>query len=548
MKKIENYNLPEHLNKLYIDEASSSIGLAREVAVKINELIDAYNKLSKTDLEWKQTEEGKINKAIIFMKDNLLNSIKELFDLLNDSGEFDSVLTDSVLSDYNLVKNRTEGIVSVAEFGAVGNGSVNDTQAFKKAIDYCIKHNKALFIPTGEYNISETLTINGKIHIFGVKSRHTFKGGSSDSRLINKVKNAPLFNVSKDTAFTKTSSDLVEGVNIENISIWGDNYNDNNDVLCAFSLNCYNSYFTNIYIAYHCVGFYLGGCYKTIIKNSDLMYAQVGVACFYTNTNCILDNVWCQYGSNVTSDMKLTNSIMRTYLDIPETIPYCGLYLNDADMYLNGFYPEAYVNGIHLVNSSHCYGSNVGIENISDYAFCFAPLSNPGVCKLTDVFLWNSEKFSSAKLVNNAYRCILSLKLRQEWVTNFDMTLSSSRFEYLKVSKMMTEIERTVSIISGVSNPVSDLKGYFDDEGYYNVRGVINGGSVVSGEYINLDIPTSLETLNIPCGYIIKDGVPTPIFLLGGYPALIYVDGTQITGDLSTNNIYLNFKYKVKYE
>lgn len=547
MKRIEHFMLSEHTNELYRKEAASSIALTKEVADKINELVDAYNLAFAEHLAKEHEQDGRISKAVLYMKDNLLNSINDLFDTLYKSGSLNHIVNNAVSDSLSTLQKRTSGIISVAEFGTNGKGKTDDTLAFKKAIEYCLKNNTALFVPPGVYNISETLNITGKIHIFGVKSRHTFKGGSGDSRLINKVKNGPLFNVSKVAAFTKTSSDLVEGVNIENISIWGDIDNSNNDVLCAFYLNCYNSYFTNIYIAYHCVGFYLAGCYKTIIKNSDLMYAQVGIACFYTNTNCVLDNVWSQYGSNVTSDMKLTNSTMLSYLNVPDTIPYCGLYLNDADMYLNGFYPEAYVNGIHLVNSSHCYGSNVGIENIANYAFCFAPLSNPGVCKLDNVFLWNSDKFSGAKLVSGAYRCILSIKLRQEWVTNFDMTLSPSRFEFVKVSKSFSEIERDVQIISGVANPTSDLKGYFDDEGYYNVHGVINGGSVVSGEYINLDIPASLETVNIPCGYIIKNGTPTPIFLLGGYPALTYFDGSQITGDLSADNIYLNFKYKVNY-
>lgn len=89
MKKIENFMLPEHTNTLYEKEAISSIALTKDVANKINELITAYNELSKTDLEWKQTQEGTIRKGILYMKDNLLNSLNELMNLLANSGFID---------------------------------------------------------------------------------------------------------------------------------------------------------------------------------------------------------------------------------------------------------------------------------------------------------------------------------------------------------------------------------------------------------------------------------------------------------------------------
>ena len=89
MEKIKNFMLPEHTNSLYDKEAISSIGLTRDIAGKINELIDAYNELSRMDLEWKQTQEGTIRKGVLFMKDNLLNSLNDLMGLLLESGFID---------------------------------------------------------------------------------------------------------------------------------------------------------------------------------------------------------------------------------------------------------------------------------------------------------------------------------------------------------------------------------------------------------------------------------------------------------------------------
>lgn len=90
MNKIKHFILPESTNSLYEKEAISSIGLTREIAEKINELVDAYNKFSNIDLEWKQTQEGIIRKGVLYMKDNLLNSLNDLLVLFRDSGYIDN--------------------------------------------------------------------------------------------------------------------------------------------------------------------------------------------------------------------------------------------------------------------------------------------------------------------------------------------------------------------------------------------------------------------------------------------------------------------------
>ena len=86
--------LPENSNQLYTKEAISSISLTREVADKINELVDAYNTLAKDDLLWKHEEEGRIRKGILYMKDNLVNSLEDLLDTLKREGFIDERIKD----------------------------------------------------------------------------------------------------------------------------------------------------------------------------------------------------------------------------------------------------------------------------------------------------------------------------------------------------------------------------------------------------------------------------------------------------------------------
>lgn len=169
MNKIENFVLPEHTNRLYEEEAISSISLTREVAAKINEIVDTLNAFNDDDLEWKHEMEGTIRKGVIYMKDNLLNSLNDLMVLLRDSGFIDDRiehhcdrlkerldnLVTAVPSDAELLDMRvgttgktytTAGecfrnelklaLFNKPEFyGAVGDGVHNDSEAMQKALN-----------------------------------------------------------------------------------------------------------------------------------------------------------------------------------------------------------------------------------------------------------------------------------------------------------------------------------------------------------------------------------------------------------------------------
>lgn len=65
-------------------------------------------------------------------------------------------------------KNSLNGIVSVKDFGAVGDGVTDDTAAFKRANDNLA--NKILLVPNGQYKLTEHLTFNtvGSVMDMGV--------------------------------------------------------------------------------------------------------------------------------------------------------------------------------------------------------------------------------------------------------------------------------------------------------------------------------------------------------------------------------------------
>ena len=61
------------------------------------------------------------------------------------------------------VSSRLSDRVSVKDFGAVGNGTTDDTTACQNALDYMLSSGRRgnLFFPPGDYLISDTLTVEG---------------------------------------------------------------------------------------------------------------------------------------------------------------------------------------------------------------------------------------------------------------------------------------------------------------------------------------------------------------------------------------------------
>ena len=159
MKRIKHYVLPASTNTLYDREAISSIALAKEAAAKINELVDAFNEFSETDLEWKQTQEGTIRKGVLYMKDNLINTLHDLLEIY----DYD-VVKDIMLKAYGEEMENLKVFATPQMFGASGDGVTNDIAAIEKAID-SLNPGGVLFFPKGTYIMQGREVLINKPHI-----------------------------------------------------------------------------------------------------------------------------------------------------------------------------------------------------------------------------------------------------------------------------------------------------------------------------------------------------------------------------------------------
>lgn len=92
---------------------------------------------------------------------NIDKSVSEYLARLNASGGLKDIITDTVLNAVYLLEKKTASIINAKEFGAVGDGLMDDTAALQAAIDEANKRGRAVYLPAGTYKIFEPLTLNG---------------------------------------------------------------------------------------------------------------------------------------------------------------------------------------------------------------------------------------------------------------------------------------------------------------------------------------------------------------------------------------------------
>ena len=335
MERITKFNLPEVTEDLHIKEAKSSIALTKEVASKINELVDAYNELNTTRYDVLNNHEQIIRQGVVYMKDNLANTVHELFTKMNATGEvqsiLDSIFTSSHIDSLNALKEQTniliEQGINVKSFGAKGNGISDDTKAIQDAIDYAVNGNKIVFIPAGVYVISKSILLKG-VSLIGSPINYINRTGT-------------IFKCSSKT-FTAIKQDNINDnmFNLSNIIV--------RDALVGFEINrAIHSKFESLAAASCEIGFKIG----------DSAYE----GCEYTEFNHIItDN--CRIGVEATSSSLFQNNkFSNSYLNASTLCMHLQGIVND----LNGNYHNVFEN----VTFKTQYGRGIELYICRDVTF-----------------------------------------------------------------------------------------------------------------------------------------------------------------------------------
>lgn len=92
---------------------------------------------------------------------NIQAAIAEYMRIMEQEGKLAEIISDTLLNDLYLLEKKTASIINVKEFGAIGNGVCDDSDAIQKAIDHANKHGRTVQIPKGTYLISKPIVLNG---------------------------------------------------------------------------------------------------------------------------------------------------------------------------------------------------------------------------------------------------------------------------------------------------------------------------------------------------------------------------------------------------
>lgn len=271
------------------------------------------------EVEWVevgQPTDEQTNNAVI----NWLNEHPEATTTVQDGAITEPKISSSFLP---YIKND---YVTPEMFGAKGDGVADDTEAIQKSIVFCGNNKRLLYIPSGVYLVSDTLTIPKSITILGssahkdvLSSYNEYMGISvlkfiakSDKTLI--VASEKAYDVSMNSLiFLATSYEVrVSG----NISVAGDCKKYYEYTKEAYELNGVNVEKTTRCSIDNCsfVGFsgfgIITGKHRHI-TNCDFSHCNIAIYC--TNYDNLIHNCWfrfcsiCIY-SNVNNTLFLSDS------------------------------------------------------------------------------------------------------------------------------------------------------------------------------------------------------------------------------------------------
>ena len=296
----------------------------------INELVSQARAL-KTDIDNKQTSTASnaIKATDAAKRAETAAAKAEQIALPNGAG----LVTKTEADAKYQTKDSLYGIVSVKDFGAVGDGVADDTAAFKRANDNL--KNKILLIPNGIYKINEHLSFNTVDSVMDMGTYNNIKPFYPTE--------TPMLKGANNIAFVKN---IQYGDEVNQCQ--GFTYNDKKNV---FVLACINGDGTNqVLYELNSSTFEIVGTYK--FNDPDKM-GHCNTMCYNKNTNkiylanglkngnnlTVLNADTMQYERTITLNERVFNigydPITRTYVSI---VPISGQQrLREINLYNDDF-------------------------------------------------------------------------------------------------------------------------------------------------------------------------------------------------------------------
>lgn len=102
-------------------------------------------------------QDGKIAETCVYIKENLSNELRILFDSLQNSGELGDIITETVLAEVKNLENIVYPLGHIRRYGATGDGIIDDTLALSKAAAAARTNNIPLIVDDGKYLITSNI-------------------------------------------------------------------------------------------------------------------------------------------------------------------------------------------------------------------------------------------------------------------------------------------------------------------------------------------------------------------------------------------------------
>jgi hypothetical protein len=242
------------------------------------------------------------------------------------------------------VQTKLRQYVSVKDYGAVGDGTTDDTTAIQNALNASLN----VYFPEGTYLVSSTLTLRTRHHIYGANAQASTLQANTDITVLSAtdkqrivIEDLEIFGVGKATA-TNSGIQLV------------------NTPYCVFS---------RIYVIGFNRGVYMkaGGAspfsnYSNTIRESTIIYNNFNIDCEAESNNLTL--IACTFGGTGSSygvRFKDSNTLAIFGGDCEGVTTSC-VYIDSAAPLVTGF--GLVVSGVHFESNTSSAGDIVfGVTN-----------------------------------------------------------------------------------------------------------------------------------------------------------------------------------------
>ena len=333
---------------------------------------------------------------------DLKNYVQDYFKNLDVQEEINNKLDEMYNNGlFEVLLNKFVSFTTPEIFGAKGDGATDDTEAFKKCIDYCSINNVILLIPSKTYMVTDLLLKHG-LHIIGEKPLSSIiyiVGGEAHGDIADNY----LFN------------GCVDG-----ITLMGDNSTKGQN---GFHISQINGYIHNCYAK-----LFKGSGFKIIPYNEN--YQQiVNTGENHSLCNCNANN--CGTGFELTAYDSFYNNLVAGRCDRGASISACKI---------DGLHVWGYSNiGLDIYGA--VFGNNIEIEASLTATPTGCIIFHNDNIALNNVYLWNNNIKNSymwsdncnnltinnllvgaAGTLNDAYADPTSIHLISGTVTNIIMT------------------------------------------------------------------------------------------------------------------------------